>query len=930
MFNARSLRNKFHDLSFLLDSHRFDLIFFTETWLDERIPDNFLTRDSKYLLFRHDRGRLGGGTAIFVKHCYKCSLVDIPSTFSNLEVVGIDLFLSSSSKYRIFCIYFPPSSAIVPYEIKMLCKFLNFGCSTNFTSIFIGDFNFSSINWSDLSASGYASIFLQECLKLNLNQLVKEPTRASNILDLVLTNHPYNVNSVSICVPFSSTCDHNGVYFSLAGSLLPKPKPIQVPNFFKADYSAISAIIRSIDWQAFYQYSNFNVETFWHFFCHVLNNIISNPSLVPLKWTKQRLTYPKYLRRLQQKKRQIYRKYHRDPSFFYAYKAICAKFSENVKQYICNYENDIVRNPNDKVFFSYLRQKLNSRPDIPSIKDDNGNLIHDSTDKAEFFNQYFKSILIDDDGNLPHLASYTTTLPGLSDVEFPTATIIQKLCQLKAKSCFTPDGFPPIFLRNLSYDLAIPLQIIFENSFRCGFIPNEWKTSVILPFHKKGNRSFVNNYRPIALTSILCKTMENIIADKLTSYLHSNNLISKVQHGFIKNRSPCTQLLNILNEWSLGINHRSQINVVYIDYAKAFDKICHRKLLKLLTNIGIGYELLFWLENFICDRSQCVRIDNSFSSIAPVSSGVPQGSVLGPYLFLIYINDVTSCLSGTCKMALFADDLKIYEVNRTGDFISLQNTLNNIQNWSSTMQLTISLDKTKASSYGQNISEQSFQLNNVVIDRVTKFSDIGVLFSSNLKFSDHCRKISGTAMSRAYLILKSFVTNDPFVLMKAFKSYVRPLTEYCTPVWSPYLHQDITIIEKVQRYFTKKICNRANISYNDYFDRLKSLNVQSLEARRIMFDLILVFKMFKGFVDLSINDFFSPRPVNRGHPFQLRPMYRPLCNVTQYFFSYRVFSVWNSLPEHFVFSSSVKEFKRHLLSYDLSPFCKVYVRSGYP
>lgn len=517
---------------------------------------------------------------------------------------------------------------------------------------------------------------------------------------------------------------------------------------------------------------------------------------------------------------------------------------------------------------------------------------------------------------------------NLSFISFTREAISRKLSQLPYKFTHTPDGFPPIFLKSLREELSIPLQIIFETSLSSGYLPKAWKTSVVSPIHKSGNRSSVNNYRPISLTSAICKVMESLIVDELSVYLLRNNLISVYQHGFIKNRFSCTQLIDSLDEWTKALNDKKQVDVIHIDFVKAFDSICHRKLLMKLESFGINYELLTWIREFICGRRQCVMIENVCSQEVPVVSGVPQGSVIGPYLFLIYINDIVFSVLDGCQIRLFADDLKIFQSSHNGNFEDLSNSLLHISDWCEKWQLNISQRKSRKISIGPKFLPRNYCLNGIEVPEVSRFCDIGVIFSSSLKFSDHCSTIASRAKSRAYLILRCFTSNDPHLLTKAYLVYVRPIVEYCTQVWSPHHHKDIIIIEKVQKYFTRRVCQRSCIPYSDYLSRLKSLGIPSLEKRRIFLDLVMVYKMYHSIIDLPFDNFFTLIQSNvatrSSTCLVLKPNCRSNLDCRHHFFANRSAKYWNSLPKHVTSSETLFIFKNRLRDYDLSPLCKLY------
>ena len=202
-----------------------------------------------------------------------------------------------------------------------------------------------------------------------------------------------------------------------------------------------------------------------------------------------------------------------------------------------------------------------------------------------------------------------------------------------------------------------PIASLFACSFDSGFLPLDWLRAYITPLFKKGSRQNPDNYRPIALTATLCKLMECIIKDQLLAFLLSKGIINKNQHGFISNHSTCTNLLECTHDWLVTLNSSKTTDVVYIDFSRAFDSIVHAKLLNnKLENYGITGKLLCWIASFILDRYQCVAIENYFSSVAKVISGVPQGSVLGPILFIIFINDIDNVCYGRTSLKLFADD----------------------------------------------------------------------------------------------------------------------------------------------------------------------------------------------------------------------------------------------------------------------------------
>ena len=361
----------------------------------------------------------------------------------------------------------------------------------------------------------------------------------------------------------------------------------------------------------------------------------------------------------------------------------------------------------------------------------------------------------------------------------------------------------------------------------------------------------------------------------------------------------------------------------YIDYAKAFDSVSHQKLCYKLQAYGISGNLLKWIQDFLSERSQCVRVGNALSSMKSLTSGVVQGSCLGPLLFIIYINDIVGFFDDQCTCKLYADDMKLYTIVRTTDFLPhFQQCLDRIVKWSDAWQLNISYKKCAVmniSSTRNNLTtDVSYHIKSNPVLIVKTIKDLGVTIEDNLKFSSHVNNITARASARANLIHKCFVSKEVPLLCRAFIVYVRPLLEYASCVWSPHLVKDIDQLERVQRRFTKRLRGLSTLTYKD---RLCALGLQSLEARRLQFDLIHTYKILTGRIDVNIATFFTVQSYQstRGHGYKL---YLPGCrtDVRKFFFSQRVIRPWNYLELTPDSMSSLYCFKAFVRTADLSQF----------
>ena len=356
-------------------------------------------------------------------------------------------------------------------------------------------------------------------------------------------------------------------------------------------------------------------------------------------------------------------------------------------------------------------------------------------------------------------------------------------------------------------------------------------------------------------------------------------------------------------------SHHITSHHIDIDFQRAFDSVSHPKLLHKLQNYGIDGNLLFWISSFLTGRRQSVKIGSSFSKFSPVSSGVPQGSVLGPILFNLFVNDITDNLDNTTTSKMFADDIKIYsEFDTNTTTCNLQTHLDLIYKWSSIWQLTISQPKCNILFLGHheikrplNISTFPLRVSNLIVD-------LGISIDPELKFSIHIHEIAARAKQRAALIHRCFLSRSSINLLRAFKTYVRPLVEYATQIWSPHFSSLIILIEGVQRSFTKRLPGLSNLTYAE---RLTTLKLQSLEHRRLIFDLVMCFEIVHGLNALKFDDFFTfPNlSTTRGHPLKLAtPIAKK--DVKKYFFFTRIIPIWNALPSDFVMANSTIKFKQ--------------------
>ena len=411
---------------------------------------------------------------------------------------------------------------------------------------------------------------------------------------------------------------------------------------------------------------------------------------------------------------------------------------------------------------------------------ENGDIAVTDIDKANTLNNYFANVFTKE--NLNNLPKEN---PGIwsdgktvTDILVTQEAIEKNLKKLDVHKAQGPDNVPPKVLKELSHELALPLSFLFNKTFEVGTIPTEWMHANAIAIFKKGTKSDPGNYRPVSLTSVTCKVFESVIRDVLVDHMLNNKLYTDCQHGFRTHRSCITQLLQVMEDFSSLLDKGECIDTIYLDFKKAFDSVPHQRLLIKLQYYGITGKVLAWIRNFLQDRKQYVRVGDACSGSANVLSGIPQGSILGPILLTIFINDLPHNIESFCK--IFADDTKIY--NTPKNHKTLQKDLDTLITWSDTWNLYFNTSKCKILHIGRDNPGNQYSMphNGVdtVLNKCINEKDLGVTFDENLKFDCHIHNVVNTANKMLGIIKQNFSNMDKHTLLNLYKGLVRPHLEH--------------------------------------------------------------------------------------------------------------------------------------------------------
>jgi hypothetical protein len=552
------------------------------------------------------------------------------------------------------------------------------------------------------------------------------------------------------------------------------------------------------------------------------------------------------------------------------------------------------------------------------LKADNGNIVVKDEEVCEVLNEYFSSVFTRENVNcsetdFPVLRDLFSGDRNdvLHDITINEELVLSKLNKLKLNKAPGVDGIVPLILVKAADIVCKPLSSIFNSSLTAGIVPTDWRRANVTAIFKQGQRNNPSNYRPVSLTCQVCKILESIMKDRVQQHLDRCNLIKDSQHGFRKQRSCLTNLLEFLQFTRNSVDSAEAVDVIYLDFQEAFDKIPHKRLMMKIEAYGVNGNISRWIKNWLDNREQRVVLNQSNSKWRTVLSGVPQGSVLGPLLFILFINDIDCCVVN--KLSKFADDTKVYSTVSDQEHIEqLQIDLQNLFKWSQDWQMLFNTNKCKVMHFGRKNTRAVYSLGDQQLEEVEQEKDLGVIIQKDLKVSEQCVKAVKTANRVLGMIKRAFTYKTKEVVLPLYRSLVRPHLEYCVQAWRPHFQKDINLIEGVQ----KRVIKMIGTYKCTYEQRVQELGITTLETRRLRGDIIEVFKIFKGFDIIDVHALFTvSTSTNRGHCYKLFKL-RFNTDVGKYSFASRVVNEWNLLTEDIVACDTLGQFKfkldRHL------------------
>ena len=853
----------------------------TETHLKPDIADAEVHIHGYVLLRTDRRDRTHGGVAVYIRDDVSPEVL-----LSHSNSVCDTLIVRIKQTDMVICItYRPPDAqkhedAFEESLIKIKGVLTNLDDSLHI--LLMGDLNLPQVEWPSghtlsgmtLHVQRQVDALLDLTNMLFMEQILLHPTRGKNILDLCFTNNTALIHNIRMTPTVLS--DHKLIELEIYGQkgTVNKRYPRKYPflsglNFHKADWKGIQKEINEYDWPA--SLSTVDPDMNLEEFMSAMQNICSK--FTPKRTLNlQKKIIPKDRKILMRRRTKILRRMNgsvRDGEKDRCMQMILEierKLKHSHEKERAEKEARVVANikTNPKAFYRFAKESASVRYKIGPLISDNGSLTSDSQAISEILNAQYKSVFTPP---LQHLQintpeeffRTTSQTGGKASIDYfiiEDDDVVSAIDEMNPNSATGPDGFPVILLKKCKLALARPLKIIFQNSLACGKLPKKLKEGIICPIHKGGSRAEAKNYRPVSLTSHVSKVLERIVRKRLTTFLEENDRLSDTQHGFRSGRSCLTQLLHHY-DWVLKrLMDRSNVDVIYLDFAKAFDKVDHGMICHKLRGLGITGRLGEWLHSFLQDRRQAVTVDGTISRDTQITSGVPQGTVLGPLLFIVALSDMPAAAK-TARLTSYADDTKVANTDAT----LLQEDLNAIYDWAKENGMQFNAGKFQALRYqpfpAYPLQQSYVGPDGIAIPELDTVRDLGIKMSKDATFRAHIAGMVAKCRRMAGWILRTFRARDQETMLTLWRTYVLSHMDYCSQLWSPHSVGLIAELEAVQRCFTRKIASMKQLSY---WDRLRELRLYSLERRRDRYAVIYVWKILEGIApNFGIESYINPR-----------------------------------------------------------------------
>ena len=577
--------------------------------------------------------------------------------------------------------------------------------------------------------------------------------------------------------------------------------------------------------------------------------------------------------------------------------------------YYNNLENSFLNNytKSPKQYWKMIREVMKENKIdtvIPPLQmldsENNPSYVYDDLGKCELLNQYFCSISNIHANDMPLPDSIKRNNNELAGVSISEQDIVDQIQALEVNKAVGHDAISHRMLKGTCNSIAKPLAVIFNFSLETGNFPECWKKADVIPIFKKDDKQLASNYRPISLLSCIGKLFERVIFKYTYNFLHENQIFYNLQSGFLPGHSTEYQLIEMYHSICQNLDNRKNTCVVFCDFSKAFDRVWHRGLLFKLREYGIKGVLLNWFKSYLTNRQQRVLVGSDKSTYMTINAGVPQGSVLGPLLFLIYVNDISNSLTSITR--LFADDTSLQHSSDSSDDIEhvVNSDMNKLHQWSNQWLMRFNPKKTDVMLFStrQNVVKPTILSNNELLPFVQQHRHLGVTLQNNCLWSNHVENIVHSSHRRLNLLRSLKHKLNRNTLSNIYTTYIRPVLEYASVVWDECGVANTYKIERVQLDAARIVTGLP--SYSSSADLYAETGWETLKSRRHRFKLKTFNKLMKGETPNYLSCLLPPQVgQTTNYPLRNQTDYvLPNCRLSLFKNSFipSTIRLWNSLP----------------------------------
>ncbi len=904
-----------------------DVVCVTETKLREEVQISF--KDQGYNVWRRDRkGKAGGGVLIIVRD--NIYIEEIEYGENAAEIASITIRTNGRERRKIIVTYIPPKTntwGLAEHQEMQREVLTSLGnmLRRDKKILLLGDFNCKNINWEVMEVCENGGQWGEELLQMamvnTLDQWTNEYTRFRGeeepaMLDLVFTKKPEPRPVITHLSPFGKS-DHVVMEVELENWTEMKCNEEHRKgrvNHAKSNFDGLSKFFDSIEWKA--SMANKTAQEKYDFFLEKYHEGVHK--YVPLykvreskhAWFNARCVAAKKERNAAWRKLRKQRNERNRKQYIEARNEYVRIRREEERRF----ERDIVKRCEEepRLFYRYINGKMSCKETIDKLIEGD-NVYETAQEMSEIMNESFKSVFtLEENFEEPN---FEVQQQGISNIVVQKQKINNLLEKLDVRKAMGPDGVSAWTLRECREQLVEPIWYVINSSLKEGRVPKQWKRANIVPIYKGGKKTEPQNYRPVSLTSVVGKICEIVIKEKWVEYLEKNAIINDCQFGFRQERSCVTNLLSFYTRVIDEVQGRDGwVDTVFLDIKKAFDTVPHKRLLWKMEHIGgIRGNILKWMRDYLEEREMRTVIRDTSSNWSKVTSGVPQGSVLAPIMFQVYINDIHEGV--TSYMNLFADDAKLLKIiNNKEDCLALQRDIDKIWEWSKKWKLEFNAKKCHVMEMGKSKRRPTFdyKMGRETIVKRREERDLGVVVQDTLSPEKHINGIFASTYRTLANIRVAFSYMDTNMMKKIITSMIRPKIEYAAVIWSPYKKKDIRKLERIQRAATKMVPELRDCTYEE---RLKEMGLPTLENRRERGDLITMYKIVNHMEKIDRQDLVTLKEAGgretRGHSRKIRKS-QCLRNIKRFSFPHRTVDTWNGLSEEIVTADNVHIFKDKL------------------